>query len=930
MVTEKSRTEYSARNTTVAMIARVTAILLGFATRVVFTHTLSEDYVGINGLFKDILNVLALSELGVGTAITYALYKPIADGDIEKQKSLMKLYQSFYRIVAVIVLAAGLLVIPFMDVLIIDQPQVGHLTLIYIMYLASSVISYLWIYKKTLIDAHQLSYIGVLYHTLSLVIQNVLQIIVLITTRNFILYLSVQIACTVFNNVCVSRKADKMYPYLRDKRVERLSKEERQGIFQNIRAMLMHKIGDVVVNNTDNLLLSALVGTVSVGKYSNYFLIIGSVRQVLDQMFQGITASVGNMGVEAGRNRIRKIFEASFFMGQWIYGLAAICLYEAVDLFVGLSFGTQYIFASNITLILCLNFYLTGMRQAALVFRDSMGLFWYDRYKSLVEAVINLVVSLILGKYMGTAGVFLGTMVSTVTTSLWVEPYMLYKHRLQAPCRFYFLKYLLYASVTFLLWFLEDLVCGHINGNPWAVCVLRVLLCFMMTNLVYLVLYHRTKEFDLLWKKAVQLVKKYRQDRTGKQKASDREARKRETAYEEGFSEEEKCLLDLLQGELTMQYKNRFPSNWEEFARMAEWHGVLSLLYHSLAEEEQVPDWLRKQTEAVARKTVQQSYHLLFLCRYLIRGLEEAGISVVLLKGVGTAGVYPVPELRKSGDVDLLLLEPEKAAQAGAVLEKLGCTLCERQPSLHHIVYQSPEGIEVELHTMFAEPFDNDRINQYLQKKLEECARHVRRTPVMGVELPVLDTAYHAYELLLHMLQHFLRSGFGLKLLCDWVVFWNRETTTQERNGYLRLVEESGIKGFSDMVTAACMRYLGLREECVEWMELPEGYDVEQFLLEILEAEEFGKSAADRMVALRGSSPLDYVREFHHQMHLNFPKSGRYFVCWPVLWTVTLVRFMRNNSTIRKTSAFAILRKAGKRSVVIEQMRLFKGDKRKK
>lgn len=513
-MTQKSRTEYSARNTTVAMIARISAILMGFAARVVFTHTLSEDYVGINGLFTDILSVLALSELGVGTAITYALYRPIAQGDVEKQKSLMRLYRFFYRMVAGIVLVLGLLVIPFMDILIKDQPDVEHLTLIYLMYLANSVCSYLWVYKRTLIDAHQLSYIGVLYQTGSWILQNILQMVVLLTTKNYILYLSILILCTVLNNVFVSRRADKMYPYLRDKEVTRLSKEERSGIFQNIRAMLMHKVGNVLVNNTDNLLLSALVGTVSVGKYSNYFLIIGSVKQVLEQMFQGITASVGNMGVEAGKERIKKIFEASFFMGQWVYGLTAICMYHILDLFVGLSFGEQYIFESYITLILCLNFYLTGMRQATIVFRDSMGLFRYDRYKAIAEAVINLVVSLVLGRLWGTAGVFLGTMVSTVTTSLWVEPYMLYKHRLQVSSAPYFLRYALYASVTFLLWYGESFLCGYITGGLWTVCILRGIFCFVVTNLAYLILYHRTREFGLLWKKAVQLLQKYRRDRS--------------------------------------------------------------------------------------------------------------------------------------------------------------------------------------------------------------------------------------------------------------------------------------------------------------------------------------------------------------------------------------------------------------------------------
>ena len=327
---ERSRTEYSARNTTVAIVARMIAILLGFFTRVVFTHTLSEEYVGINGLFTDILNILALSELGIGTAITYALYKPIAEEDIEKQKSLMQLYKQFYRIVALIVLIAGLLVIPFMDVLIKDGQNIKYLVLIYLMYLGNSVISYLLIFKKTLIDAHQLNYLGVVCYTTFLVIQNVLQIVILVFTGNFLLFVSVMMLCTLGNNVAISIKADKLYPYLKDKNVQPLEKDEKQEIYRNIKAMLMHKVGNVVVTNTDNLLISSLVGIVSTGMYSNYFLVIGSIRQVLNQVFQGITASVGNLGVKEGKERVRKIFDASFFIGQWIFGFATICLYEVL------------------------------------------------------------------------------------------------------------------------------------------------------------------------------------------------------------------------------------------------------------------------------------------------------------------------------------------------------------------------------------------------------------------------------------------------------------------------------------------------------------------------------------------------------------------------------------------------------------------------
>lgn len=930
MVAEKSRTEYSARNTTVAITGRIIAILLGFVSRVVFTHTLSEDYVGINGLFTDILNVLALSELGIGTAINYALYKPIAEKDIEKQKSLMLLYKRFYHIVAGLVLTAGALVIPFLDVLIKDQPDVEHLTLIYIMYLANSAVSYLMIYKKTLIEAHQLSYISVLYNTVFLVIQNTLQIIVLLTTGNYMLYLSLLIGCTLLCNLGISGKADRMYPYLKDKEVKPLSGEEKKSIFQNMRAMMMHKVGNVMVNNTDNLLLSALVGTLSVGKYSNYFLIIGSVRQVLNQMFQGITASVGNMGVGESKERIRRIFEASFFIGQWVYGLAAICLYQVLDTFVGMSFGEQYVFPKSVTLVLCLNFYLTGMRQATLVFRDSMGLFWYDRYKSLAEAMVNLVVSLILGRYLGTVGVFLGTLVSTVTTSLWVEPYMLYKHRLKVSSVSYFLKYFLYASVTFLLWWGEDLLCRRVVGNPLVVCVLRFLLCFAITNAVYLVLYLRTREFRLLYRKAVMLLQKWYANRKGC-KAWEKSS---SGSASEGFAPEEKKLLALLKESLTGCRQGEAPAlgeetspDWFLLADMAKRHNVLALLYEPLAgerAEDAVPGAVRETVRNAAVKAAKQSYRLLFLSKFLTDRLKEAQIPVVLLKGAATAGFYPVPEYRKSGDVDLLLLAPERLEQCCDILKASGCRVKERQPSLHHVVFCSPEGIEVELHTMLAEPFDNQKMNRYLEEKIPECGKQICRAQRMGVTLPVLQDGYHAYELLLHMLQHFLRSGFGLKLLCDWVVFWNRDVDGQQRELYLSMVEESGLRGFSDMVTRTCFRYLGLSKDAMDLLVAEEICEEEEFMREILEAEEFGKSGKERMVALRSSSIQDYVRGFHYQMHLNFPRAGKCFLWWPVLWVITLFRFLDNNRKIRKVSAWEVFRKAGQRGRLIKQLRLWK------
>lgn len=502
----RTRTEYSARNTTVALISRITAILMGYVLRVVFTHTLSESYVGVNGLFLDIINVLSLSEMGVGTAITFALYKPIAEEDIEKQKSLMQMFCRFYQLVAVIVAVAGLALIPFMDIVIKDYKSVDDLILIYLLYLINTICSYLLIYKKTLMDAHQLNYIGTFYQTMSWVLQDILQIIVLVFTGNFILFLLVNIITTIICNLCISWKADKMYPYLKEKQIAPLPVQERKQIFQNIRAMLMHKVGTVIVNNTDNLILSSFAGLSSVGSYSNYYLVIGSVRQLLTQVFQGITASVGNLGVTEDSVHVKKVFEAIFFLGQWMYGFSVICLYELINPFVQMSFGEQYLFSKEIVLILCINFFVNGMRNATLTFRDSLGLFYHDRYKAVAEAVLNLVISIILVNQMGVIGVFLGTLISMLLTSVWVEPYILYKYEFKMSCLGYFARYLLYAAVLIFTWYLTDIICQNITGEPVVVLAGRMLVVLTVPNILFLIVYYRSSEFIFLRGKLNELL----------------------------------------------------------------------------------------------------------------------------------------------------------------------------------------------------------------------------------------------------------------------------------------------------------------------------------------------------------------------------------------------------------------------------------------
>lgn len=905
------------------MISRIIAILMGYVTRIVFTHTLSESYVGINGLFTDILNVLALSELGVGTALTYALYRPIAEHNIEQQKSLMRLFKWMYRCVALLIAVAGLLVIPFLGYLVKDAGDVQHIVFIYLLYLLNSVVSYLLIYKKTLIDAHQRSYIGVLYHTVFLLIQYVFQIVILITTRNFILFLFIYLLCTVGNNICVARKADSLYPYLRDKEVQPIPKEEKQGIVKNMRAMLMHKIGNVMVNNTDNLLLSAMVGLVSVGKYSNYYLIIGSVRQVLDQAFQGITASVGNLGVTEDRKRVRTIFEASFFIGQWIYGFAAICLFQLVNHVVSFSFGENYLFPRTLVFVLCCNFFITGMRQATLVFRDSLGLFWYDRYKSIAEAIINLAASIVLTLQFGIIGVFLGTFISTMFTSFWIEPYVLYRKKLECPIVPYFLHYAFYTAIVLLAGVITNYACGLVRSEGFSALIAEFMICVTIPNLLFLLCYHRTKEFRFVWGKAMKLFnKKFR-------KASEEK--------EPNINPGDKKLLEILKSALACEepvpHWELSEEEWGELLKKADRHAVLSVLYDMLAEQELSPNHERLVTRT-AQKYVMQNYRLAYCTHQVTEKLKEQGITAAVLKGVSASACYPIPELRKSGDIDILIPCADQLDSASNALLSVGFAVSEKQLAHHHLVmHHITTGIEVELHSMLAEPFDNSEINKYLENCLIGISEHIEQKNIIGYDYPVLKDGYQAYELLLHMLQHFLRSGFGLKLLCDWVHFWNSTVADEEIELYLKLVRESGLYGFSKMITSVCVIYLGLDKNCglcAHMRELMSEADVVGFLDDLLEAEEFGKSSKDRMVVLRGTSLTDYFREFHHAMHLNFPKAGKIFLTWPVLWCITLFRFLINNRRIRKVTATEIFKKAGERSKRMKQLELFKAQRRNK
>lgn len=405
------------------------------------------------------------------------------------------------------------------------------------------------------------------------------------------------------------------------------------------------------------------------------------------------------------------------------------------------------------------------------------------------------------------------------------------------------------------------------------------------------------------------------------------------------FTPEEKCLFRMLSAVLRTEIPDEIRSvmpggenapDQDHLLMLAQEHAVLSLLYPLLEQEEKIPESLAACIRSESIRTVQQNYRLMFLSHYLAEQIEKRGAAVAVIKGVIASDGYPVPELRKSGDVDILLFDKKALEEAERVMEETGFEKSGQQHSAHHHTWRTPEGIDIELHVMLAEPFDDRSVNAVMEQQMDRMSARICRKSVMGLEFPVLADGDHAYYLLIHMLHHFLRAGFGLKLLCDWTVFWNLPRQEDEVRRYVEQVAETGLTGFSEMVTCLCTDYLGLKKENVRsfFVGCYSRRESGSFMREILDAGEFGMQEESRMVVIRRGGIGGYMREFHHQMCLNYPEKSKIPLLWPALWIAAFVRFLINNKKRRGVSAIRILRKAGERGRQAERLELFKKERK--
>jgi O-antigen/teichoic acid export membrane protein len=481
-------------------LTQFTTFALAFVSRTIFIKTLGAEYLGLNGLFSNVLSALSLAEMGMGTAISYALYKPIAENDTEQIKSILAFYRRCYFLVGVCIIAIGCSILPFLPYLIKGEVTIPvNIYSVYLCFLINSAISYFFAHKRTIIDETQNKYLTTsIDFTINTIIA-VMQIITLWQFKDYMLFLYIRILGTVINSVLIFLFANRKFPYIKGKAIA-ISNPAKKKIWSNVSILFLHKLGGVVILYTDFLIISAFVGIEAVGVYSNYTLIISTVTTFCLLFIIGADASIGNAIATLTKEDVYIVFRKMTFLISCIGGLSTVCLVNLLNPFIELWVGKDYLLSDYVVYVIVANFFFLQNRWLVLAFRNDAGVFRPDMYKPLVEIVFNLSLSIFLVQIYGVLGVLIGSLANTFFICIWVEAFIVHKHVFATSIKGYLKKYAIQVSALLISCALTMYVNSFID-----MFIGKAAISFSITIIVYLLFFSRTEEFKYF----VELGKKF-------------------------------------------------------------------------------------------------------------------------------------------------------------------------------------------------------------------------------------------------------------------------------------------------------------------------------------------------------------------------------------------------------------------------------------
>lgn len=493
---EKSRTYNSIRNIFFGIGSQIIVLFLNFLSRTIFIKVLGTEYLGINGLFSNILTVLSLAELGIGNAIIYSLYKPLAEKDENKISAIMNLYRKVYNVIAISILIIGLLIIPILKYIVNSNIEMNKIILFYLLYLLNSVISYLFVSRTSILNADQKMYIIKRYTVCFLIFQVIIQIIVLYIFKSFELYLIIQILFTLLTNLYGALKVRNLYPFI--SRKNELEKEMKKDIFSNMKSMFLYKIGGVILNNTDNILISIMISTAAVGYYSNYYMVISAITAFTSIIFSALTGSIGNLNAVESEKKQYNVFKILNFVSAVIYGMISISLIILYNDFIKLWIGKEYIIDYGTISAIVLNFYLIGRLTPVSTYRETLGMFKKTKYIFMITAIINIILSIILGNIYGMFGIIIATAISRIITNRWYEPYILYKDYFKVNIKKYWIKNLIFILMTIINFIIVYYLLRRIEVVNILQFMFKAMLCCIILICLYIIEFRNTYEYKYI------------------------------------------------------------------------------------------------------------------------------------------------------------------------------------------------------------------------------------------------------------------------------------------------------------------------------------------------------------------------------------------------------------------------------------------------
>lgn len=489
------RTKNATRNIAVGTFYKVVSLVFPFIIRTILLKVLGEEYLGLSSLFTSVLQVFSLSELGFGSAIVFSMYKSIASDDDKEICALLNLYRTFYRIVGIVIAVIGLINLPFVPRLITGTfPLDVSVYWVYLIYLFNTVISYfLYGYKSSLLSAYQRTDVENAISTVTVSIMYALQIILLFAFKNYYLYVVCYPVVTMANNIIRAKVTKKMYPHYFC--TGKLGKEKLLEIKKLVLALIGHKIGGVVVNSTDNIVISVFLGLSSVAIYNNYYYIFNAISGLISIIYSAMIAGIGNSIAIETKEKNYNDFNKFSFMNAWIIIVCCTCFASLYQPFMQIWVGSKFMFNYDMVILFVIYFFVLHIRYIVLTYKDACGMWQQDILKPFVESAVNLIVNIVLIQYIGIEGVIISTIISLGFIALPWETHVLFKHYFEREKTIYYIRLFKYVGTCVGSCAIAYFICNLLPDFGIGVFVLKGIIAFAVSNVLILIIFRSTNTF---------------------------------------------------------------------------------------------------------------------------------------------------------------------------------------------------------------------------------------------------------------------------------------------------------------------------------------------------------------------------------------------------------------------------------------------------